>query len=151
MIFLPATTFTAGISSVILTFHTINVIRLRRSLRVAIGDGTEEVLLKLYQDKDADVKALFARYDPLKRAIRIHANFVEYLPVVLILLGLCESSHSLPHWLTKALAAYFVIGRLFHYYGLSNPGPSLGRVIGMTGTISLLFTCSVALLVHLVI
>jgi uncharacterized protein len=57
--------------------------------------------------------------DPmLLRRIRGHANFAEFVPMILILMGLLELD-GLPKWEVHALGAALLIGRLLHGYALS--------------------------------
>jgi uncharacterized membrane protein YecN with MAPEG domain len=69
--------------------------------------------------------------DPaFRRAIRVHANAVEWVPLVLLLLlvaELCRASPVLLHAAGIALIA----GRLLHAFGLSaHTGYSFGRFVG---------------------
>ena len=75
---------------------SINVIRSRRTQRVALGDGNNATL---------------------RQAMRAHGNCAEYAPIFLILLGLVEY-HGLPFWGVHALGLIFLAGRLFHAYGV---------------------------------
>jgi hypothetical protein len=74
----------------------------------------------------------------LKRRIRVHANFAEYVPMTLLLLGMAEirgASHLWLHLLNMAL----LLGRIAHALGVSRPvTDNIGRVLGMTGTQSAL-------------
>lgn len=64
------------------------------------------------------------------RRIRGHANFAEYVPLILILLGLLELSH-FSAWLLHALGLALLIGRLLHGYALSFTAySSFGRTAG---------------------
>ena len=57
----------AGINGLIILVLALNVVRLRRNTRVGLGDGGNDDML---------------------RACRMHANATEYVPIVLILMGL---------------------------------------------------------------
>ena len=74
-----------------------NVIMARRSAQVAVGDGGNDRLL---------------------RAMRVQANCAEYMPVALVLLGLCESL-SVPGPVLHLLGIALLAGRLLHAYGVS--------------------------------
>ncbi len=51
----------------------------------------------------------------LEFAMRGHANFAEYVPFTLILIGLCIHQGSMP-WMTHALLIMLTLGRLMHAY-----------------------------------
>lgn len=53
----------------------------------------------------------------LRSRIRAHANFAEYTPLFLLLLAFIEVD-SFPDNGIHALGTTFIIGRLFHMYGL---------------------------------
>ncbi|GEQ97184.1 hypothetical protein JCM17844_08210 [Iodidimonas gelatinilytica] len=66
----------------------------------------------------------------LEHRMRVVANFTEYAPLGLILLGLLESSQA-PHLLVLGLAIILVLGRILHAWGFSHtPGYSFGRLWG---------------------
>ncbi len=54
----------------------------------------------------------------LLRRIRGHANFAEYVPLILILMGLLELGH-FSLWVVHALGLSLLIARLLHGYALS--------------------------------
>lgn len=71
---------------------------------------------------------------PLERAMRIHANFAEYTPLALILLGLLEISGHRPDFL-YALGTVFVMARILHIIGMSlRKAPNAFRMFGILGT-----------------
>jgi len=79
----------------------------------------------------------------LERDIRIHANFAEYVPLALILIGLLEysdASDALIRWLGGGL----VIARLLHIWGLiQSPDRSIGRLTGTSLTFLIIIVASV--------
>ena len=83
----------------------------------------------------------------LGQAIRAQANFAEYVPMILILLGLAEvfsASNGLMHGLGGGL----LLGRVLHAYGMSQPrAMHITRKLGMVLTWSSLLVVSVYLLV----
>ncbi len=107
----------------VLTFRTIFF---RGSLKVAIGDGESPAL---------------------RRAIRAHANFAEYVPIALILLLMVESagaSAGLVHGLGIAL----VLGRALHALGISQiKEPLKLRMFGMILTTGCIAVSAVYLLI----
>jgi uncharacterized membrane protein YecN with MAPEG domain len=74
----------------------LKVIRLRQSLRVGIGAGGKPAL---------------------ERAIRIHGNFAEYIPLALLLLLFMELQGR-AHWLIHILCLALIAARLVHAYGV---------------------------------
>jgi uncharacterized membrane protein YecN with MAPEG domain len=68
----------------------------RAKLNTAFGDADDELL---------------------RRRIRAHGNFVEYVPISLIALGLVEWNGA-PVWLVWALGAAFLGSRVVHAYGM---------------------------------
>lgn len=84
----------------------------------------------------------------LIRRIRSHANFIETVPLALILLITIElmgASSVLIH----SLGATLVIARVLHFIGLSGIGPFFGRPIGMFGTWAVYLVASIWILVAL--
>jgi len=112
MITLPITITIAAAATLINTWLGVRVSLLRRRLHVSIGDGG----------------------NPLVAArMRAHANFVEYTPLFLILLGLVEAARGTSSWLWGA-AILFVLGRLAHPFGMDRPAPNALRIGGMVAT-----------------
>lgn len=83
----------------------------------------------------------------LERAIRIHGNFAEYIPLALLLLAFFESGGG------AALAVHLagaglLIGRLLHAAGLTqSAGRSAGRFSGVIATWSIMLVLAVANLI----
>ena len=69
--------------------------------------------------------------DPvLARKIRVHANFIEFVPIALLLLGLLELAGLRANWLWM-FGAVLLLARLMHAIGLSRHGGySFGRFWG---------------------
>jgi hypothetical protein len=108
---------------------SIRTLRLRRSLRIAVGDGGNPAML---------------------RAMRVHSNFAEYVPLGLILLLLAEAGGT-PAWLLHGLGACLLAGRCAHAYGVSRPTEDFRyRVFGMAMTFTTLLVSSACLLVSFV-
>jgi uncharacterized membrane protein YecN with MAPEG domain len=89
------------------------VVQHRQRHRIALGDeGNEE----------------------MQRAMRVFANFTEYVPMILLMIGFGEmlGAHT---WLTHGLGAGLVAARLLHAWGLSrSSGTTLGRLLGVVLT-----------------
>ena len=62
--------------------------------------------------------------------MRAQANFVEYTPFFLILLGLVELARGSQPWLW-GVAILYILGRLAHPFGLDRPAPNKLRMIGI--------------------
>ncbi len=109
---LPVTLVIAAASGLINVWLALRASRVRVSGKVSLGDGGNPMML--------------AR-------MRAHANFTEYAPMVLILLGLIELAHGTSLWLWLAGIA-FILGRLAHPFGLERPGANAlrGTGIGLT-------------------
>ncbi|HWK37406.1 MAG TPA: MAPEG family protein [Hyphomicrobium sp.] len=70
----------------------------------------------------------------LRRRIRAHANFAEYVPLTLVVMGLAESM-SPPNILVHLCGVLLLAGRLLHAYGISHTPPIIRyRVYGMVLT-----------------
>lgn len=86
---------------------------LRGKLGVSIGDGGHTELLL---------------------AMRRHANFVEYVPMAVIVIALLEAAGA-PSAAIHALGASLVVCRVAHAFGLKADDMSTaGRFIGAAGT-----------------
>jgi uncharacterized membrane protein YecN with MAPEG domain len=105
---------------------SVRTIYLRRTLRVGVGDGGNKQML---------------------RAMRVHANFAEYVPMSLMLLLLVEARGIEP-WLMHPLCASLLLGRIFAcVWSLPVAGKlRLSRVAGMVMTLTPLLVCALLLL-----
>jgi uncharacterized membrane protein YecN with MAPEG domain len=78
----------------------------------------------------------------LKAAIRAQANFIEYVPITLLLFsGLIF--YSIPNWLFVLLCLLFVVSRVLHSVGLLKyeryePPVLKPRFFGMIGTFTVI-------------
>jgi uncharacterized protein len=117
------TLFYAGLNGLIAVGLAFLVVRQRRKTRIGIGAGNNPAL---------------------ERAIRAHANFIEYVPLILILLLLLELCGT-PAWRLHAMGAALTVGRLLHAWGLSHSsGVSFGRGVGITLTWIVLLAASIS-------
>ena len=114
------TGFYLGILALIYAVLALQVARLRRDNRVLFGDADN---------------------GRLRTAIRVHANFIEYVPIITLLVALLEMSGapaSRVHFLMGAL----LLSRLLHPMGMAaRPGTwqfNAGRVAGILLTIAVL-------------
>jgi uncharacterized protein len=122
---MPITALYAAVLAVLFVFLSIRIIRVRHHSQVALGDGGNPSLL---------------------RAIRVHANFAEYVPFALLLLALVESLHA-NAWLLHGLGIALCIGRLSHAFGVSQTQENFRfRVFGTTSTFTVILICAMYLL-----
>ncbi|WP_102797628.1 MAPEG family protein [Bowmanella denitrificans] len=106
---------------------SIRVITLRTTNKVSLGDGANIALTK---------------------AIRAHGNFIEYVPLALILLLLLEQQGS-SSWLLHSLGTGLLIARLVHGLGISAIREQLKfRVTGTVLTQLILVSSAILLLVQ---
>jgi len=86
----------------------------------------------------------------LERAVRAHGNFVEYVPLILLLMLLLALGGAAPTAL-HLLGIALTLGRLLHAWGLSrSSGRSFGRASGIVLTwASLLGASAMALRIAL--
>ena len=121
-----ATLITTGVLTLMLVVLSGLVIAGRVTLRVALYDGGHEVM---------------------RQRIRTQANFVEYVPMALIVLTLVEWQRIGPSWLPAAMGATLVVARLWHAQGLlKRSGTSIGRFMGTNLTALVLVSGAIAVL-----
>ena len=113
MTMLPITLTMAGAAALLNIWLARRVGQVRLSQKISIGDGAHPVLT--------------AR-------MRAQANFVEYTPFFLILLGLLEFARGSEVWLWGA-AILFMLARILHVFGMDgkprNPLRAIGIVVTM--------------------
>lgn len=118
----------AGVMGLFYVALTVNVIKLRRTKLVGIGHGDNPEC-------------------PLFRAVRIHANFAEFVPLILLLMTLDEVTGRHP-FVIHAMGALLFLGRVGHYLGITKTHKgSTERVAGMMMTFAALIILSGLLLV----
>jgi hypothetical protein len=82
----------------------------------------------------------------LQRAIRVHGNFAEYVPLALVLLLLAELGGGSP-WLLHAIGLSLTTGRVAHAYGVSQANENYRfRVLGMALTFTAILVGAVSCL-----
>jgi hypothetical protein len=108
---LPITLTIAAAAAVLHIWLAARVSQLRRGYKISIGDGGNEALL---------------------RRMRAHGNYVENMPIVLILLALIELAGGDPRILWGA-AILFILSRILHAFGMDRTSPSRLRMFGMMG------------------
>jgi|SRR5262245_465445 len=104
---------------------SVRTLRMRRRLRIAIGHGQNEALL---------------------RAMRVHSNFAEYVPLALLLIYFVESTGAGPVQV-HVLGTCLLIGRISHAFGVSHAHENYRfRVLGMALTFGVLIAAATRLL-----
>lgn len=115
----------ASILALMFVGLSIRTLGMRRRLRIAIGDAGNPGML---------------------RAMRVHSNFAEYVPLGLLLLLLAAGSGADP-MLVHFLGLTLLAGRISHAYGVSQSRENFRfRVSGMALTFTSLITSSLYLL-----
>jgi uncharacterized membrane protein YecN with MAPEG domain len=122
----PITALYAALSGFMALVLAGLVVRGRWRYRTSLGVGTEP---------------------GMERAVRVHANFIEYVPLILLLLLLNELNGRGP-LLLHAAGSVLLASRVLHAYGLSRKsGRSVGRFYGTAGTWLVVLVLSASLLV----
>lgn len=93
----PVTTVYAALLGLLLVYLSLRVSQNRRRARISLGLG-----------EDAE----------LERAARAHGNFVEYVPLALILIMLLEQETA-QSWIVHVLGAALLAGRVLHAIGMN--------------------------------
>lgn len=105
--------FYAALLALFYIFLSIRVVRMRVRDRIALGD---------------------ANNPRLRRAVRVHANFAEYVPLTVILAAFVEWQQFAPVWV-HGLCWMLIAGRVIHAYGVSQENEDYRlRVAGMVST-----------------
>ena len=119
-------TLYAALLGLFYIYLTAMVIRGRWVHKVPIGEG-----------KNAEIK----------KPVRVHANFNEYVPMALILMVLVEVKGAQAGFM-HALGISLLFGRFLHAYGLGKTHhTSKGRFIGSCFTYLVIIVASVNLLI----
>ncbi|VVT06587.1 GST-like protein [Sphingomonas sp. EC-HK361] len=110
-VLLPITLVSAGAMALVNVWLGYRVGQVRTAEKVSVGDGGNERVI---------------------RRMRAHANFAEYAPFVLALVGLIEFTSGTSTWLA-VVAGLFVVARIVHGIGMDGRGQ--GRTIGTIVTL----------------
>lgn len=124
------TPFYAALLVLVFLRLSMRTIKLRRQLKIAIGAGGNPTM---------------------HRAMRVHGNFAEYVPLSLLLIFLFElqGGHFL---LIHLFGACLLLGRLAHAHGVSREKEDYRyRVYGMLMTFTVLAGSAVGVLVLYVV
>jgi uncharacterized membrane protein YecN with MAPEG domain len=99
----------ASLHVLLMLVLVVRVVNHRRAQKIGLGDGGDKLLV---------------------RKMRVHANFVEYVPMMLLMLALLELSGLPAAWLW-ALGGTLLLARILHASGFSrHSGYSFGRFWG---------------------
>jgi uncharacterized membrane protein YecN with MAPEG domain len=115
------TAFAAGVLGLLFLILSYRVVQVRQSAKVELGDGGDTLLL--------------AR-------IRAHANFAEYVPICLILIGVVEISYDEAPVALWGIALALIVVRIAHALGMAKRGANAARIIGITGTWAVMLALS---------
>jgi len=125
---LPVTLCLSAAAAVLNIWMSMRIGKVRHAANVSIGDGGNELLIC---------------------RMRAQANFVENVPLVLLLIAAIELSGSGGAWL-PVVGAVFMLGRLAHPLGMERPSPNVLRAGGtMITMLSQLGLAIVAVLIVL--
>ena len=105
---LPVTLTIAAACGVLNIWLAVRLVRGRVRGKVLVGDGGDPALLS---------------------GMRAHANFIEYAPIVLILMGLIELARG-PLVALWVIGALFVLARIAHPLGMTRSAPNPLRAGG---------------------
>lgn len=115
----------AAILALMFVGLSVRTLSMRRRLKIAIGDAGNPTML---------------------RAMRVHSNFAEYVPLGLLLILLAAGSGAHP-MLVHFLGITLLVGRVSHAFGVSQSRENYKfRVAGMALTFTSLITSSLYLL-----
>lgn len=125
-----ATPFYAALLALVFFQLSVRTIKLRRQLKIAIGAGGNPTM---------------------HRAMRVHGNFTEYVPLSLLMIFLFElqGAHFL---LIHLFGVCLLLGRLAHACGVSREKEDYRyRVFGMLMTFAVLAGSAIGVLVLYVV
>ncbi len=106
---------------------SVRTLRLRRRLQIAVGDAGNATML---------------------RAMRVHSNFAEYVPLTLLLIAFVELGGAAA-WRVHLFCMCLLVGRCVHAYGVSQLKENYRfRVAGMVFTLYCLAAAAVYLLLR---
>jgi uncharacterized protein len=112
----------AGLLGLLAVSLTVGVGRLRMQKKIYLGDGGDPEMLA---------------------AIRAHGNFMEYVPLCLLLIYVVSDFYTF--WYVAVLSLVLLLSRVLHAGGLLGFIP-LGRTLGASGTTLILAITSAMLI-----
>jgi uncharacterized membrane protein YecN with MAPEG domain len=126
---MPAITATyLGVLGLLYAFLGLRVARMRRGNKIGFGDGDNVYL---------------------RSAIRAHAHFAEYVPIIVIMNALLEMGGASPAQM-HVLLGTLTVSRVLHPFGMHakpmTPQFIVGRIVGMILTVLVLVASALLLL-----
>lgn len=124
----PTTTmWVAGLLGLIYLGMSIRIVFFRFSKKISLGVPSSD-------------------QDPMFKANRIHANFSEYVPLILVMMTLLEITGT-PTIHLQLSGSFLIAARLLHWIGIRmKKVPNPYRFIGAATTFSILGYFSIALI-----
>ena len=117
-----------GALALLYAFLSLRVARMRRGNRIGFGDGENQ---------------------KLRSAIRAHAHFAEYVPIIVVMNALLEMGGA-PAAQMRALLGTLTISRILHPFGMHakplTPQFIIGRMVGMILTVLVMIASALLLL-----
>ena len=113
----------AGLLGLLAVSPTLYVGRLRTTKKIFLGDGGDREMLT---------------------AIRAHANFMEFVPLCLLLIYMVSDFHGF--WAVAILSLALLLARVLHAGGMLGFIP-MGRFLGASVTTILLLVASIMMVV----
>ena len=113
----------AGLLGLLAVSLTVSVGRLRMQKKIYLGDGGDPEMLA---------------------AIRAHGNFMEFVPLCLLLIYVVSDFYTF--WYVAVLSLVLLLSRVLHAGGLLGFIP-LGRTLGASGTTLILAITSAMLII----
>ena len=113
----------AGLLELLAVSLTVGVGRLRMQKKIYLGDGGDPEMLA---------------------AIRAHGNFMEFVPLCLLLIYVVSDFYTF--WYVAVLSLVLLLSRVLHAGGLLGFIP-LGRTLGASGTTLILAITSAMLII----
>ena len=109
---LPITLTIAGAAAIVNIWLALRIVTLRYKAKISVGDGGNPLL---------------------SARMRAQLNFIEYTPLVLILMGLIEFARG-THNCLWAAGIIYIFGRVLHPFGMDKPAPHPLRAAGALTT-----------------
>lgn len=117
----------AALLALFYIYLTVNVVKVRRAERISLGDGGNQ---------------------QLQCAMRAHGNFIEYVPLAIILLFLVEYQGLASHY-CHAFGAALLIGRVFHNLGIVDKNLRYRQIGALTTFLIIVLNAFILLLTRL--
>jgi uncharacterized membrane protein YecN with MAPEG domain len=144
---IPISTLFIGLNGLIALILSYIVVMERIRTRIWHGESKEDVVMQpdplalptawvTTVEKASQRMSEKAAIDEgvLRRKVRAHGNFSEYVPIGLLFIVALELMQA-PLWLVWLLGGTLTVGRVIYAYGvITKYGPSMGRAIGFFAT-----------------